>query len=294
MYVIEFRSGGAWERGYLQTGMLSTVNMDTPEQPHPATASTAPCIYTVVSGSSQILRRLLPAISVCSADIPSTFAKNLTKALSAVRGHFPSTDGSDNFCYRLQLWLHRFNWVSPAVVYLVCPYSVKKRSHYGCTAFSCPRDLSVWWCPITDGLLYRKWKCYGLLLTQLSLGLLYHWFLHLEKRTLGRQFSMTICFLCFASCCSSLSCPSFSTWTLQGCRCIYALCLCFCFNVSLLALSSSLVAQFLPFWHSDNEIVIAATALETINLCNYTQLFVLIAFLSRTDVCAQSTPLTAF
>ena len=88
------------------------------------------------------------------------------------------------------------------------------------------------------------------------------------------QFSTTICFLCFASCCSSLSCLSFSTRTLQGCGCIYALCLRFRFHVSLLALSSSLVAQFLPFWHSDNEIAIAATALETINLCNYTQLFV--------------------
>ena len=103
MYVIAFRSRGAWERGYLQTGMLSTVNMGTPKQAHPATASIAPCIYAMVSGSSQILRRLLPAISVCSADIPSTFAKIPTKALSAVRGHFPSADGSDHFYYRLQL-----------------------------------------------------------------------------------------------------------------------------------------------------------------------------------------------
>ena len=27
------------------------------------------------------------------------FAKNLAEVLSAVRGHFPSNDGSDNFCY---------------------------------------------------------------------------------------------------------------------------------------------------------------------------------------------------
>ena len=91
-------------------------------------------MYAVVSGSregpSQILRKLLLAISVCSAAIPSTFAKSLTEALSAVRGHFPSNDGSDNFCYYSCDCID-LSLVSPAVIYLVCLYSVKKRFHYG-------------------------------------------------------------------------------------------------------------------------------------------------------------------
>ena len=121
-----------------------TVNADTPEQPPPTSASIAACMYAVVSGSregpSQILRKLLLAISVCSAAIPSTLAKSLTEALSAVRGHFPSNDGSDNFCYYSCDCID-LSLVSPAVIYLVCLYSVKKRFHYGLVAFSCPRNI---------------------------------------------------------------------------------------------------------------------------------------------------------
>ena len=134
--------------------MLSTVNLDTPEQPPPANASIAACMYAVVSGSragpSQItIRRLLLAISVCSADIPSTFARNPTETLSAVRGHFPNTAGSDNFYYYICDCID-LNRVSPAVIYLVCPYSVKKRSHYGRTASSCPRDIVLYRVMVSD------------------------------------------------------------------------------------------------------------------------------------------------
>ena len=60
---------------------------------------------------------------------------------------------------RVKLSETGINRVSPTVRYLSClSFSVKKRSHYGCIAFSCPRDivLSAWWCPITDGLLYNR------------------------------------------------------------------------------------------------------------------------------------------
>ena len=133
--------------------------MDTPEQPPPTSASIAVCMYAVVSGSragpSQILRKLLLAISVCSAAIPNTFAKSLTEVLSAVRGHFSSNDGSDNFCY-YSCYCIDLSRVSPAVIYLVCLYSMKKCFHYGRIAFTCSRNivLSAWWCPITDELLY--------------------------------------------------------------------------------------------------------------------------------------------
>ena len=79
-------------------------------------------------------------MSVCSAAIPSTFAKSLTEALSAVRGHFPSNDGSDNFCY-YSLDCIDLSRVSPTVIFLVCLHSVKKRFHYGRVAFSCPRNI---------------------------------------------------------------------------------------------------------------------------------------------------------
>ena len=67
-------------------------------------------------------------------------------------------------------------------------------------------------------------------------------------------------FLCFANRCSSLLCSLFLTQSSRGCGCIYALCICFHFRASLLALSSSLMSQFLPFWCRDNETASAATA----------------------------------
>ena len=54
----------------------------------------------------------------------------------------------------------------------------------------------------------------------------------------------------------------------------FTLCLLLCFRARLLALSSSLPSQLLPFWRHDNETASTATALRTINLRKCTQLFV--------------------
>ena len=98
-------------------------------------------------------------------------------------------------------------------------------------------------------------------------------------------------FICFASRCCSLLHSLLSTRTSWCCGCIYALCLLFRFRSRLLALSSSLTSQFLPFWSCNNETTSAATALRTINLHKCTHL---IALPSRMDVCTQATPLIAF
>ena len=61
---------------------------------------------------------------------------------------------------------------------------------------------------------------------------------------------------------------------LHGVEAAFTLCLLLCFHARLLALSSSLPSQLLPFWHRDNETTSTATALRTINLCKCIQLFV--------------------
>jgi len=77
----------------------------------------------------------------------------------------------------------------------------------------------------------------------------------------------TMRFICFARRCCSLSYLSFSTRT-------FTLCLLLRFRARLLALSSSLPSQLLPFWHRDNETASAATVLRTINLRKCIQFFV--------------------
>ena len=61
---------------------------------------------------------------------------------------------------------------------------------------------------------------------------------------------------------------------LHGVEAAFTLCLLLRFHTRLLALSSSLPSQLLPFWRRDNETASATTALRTINLHKCTQLFV--------------------
>ena len=75
----------------------------------------------------------------------------------------------------------------------------------------------------------------------------------------------------------------------------FMLCLPFRFHTRLLALSSSLPSQYLPFWHRGNETTSATTVLRTVNLYeSFCKQDILIAFLNGTDVCAQTTPSIAF
>ena len=99
--------------------------------------------------------------------------------------------------------------------------------------------------------------------------------------------------LCFTSCCSLVLIYCISPRTSQVSDYLLSLSLWFCFRVSLLSLSSSLLSEFL-----DNETASAATALGTTNLHISVHTFgkqeLLIAFLNGTDVCTQATPLLAF
>ena len=101
----------------------------------------------------------------------------------------------------------------------------------------------------------------------------------------------------FASLAAALSYSSISPRTSRDSGYVLALCLCFRFRVSLLALPC-FHHCFLPLWRRDNETASATTALGMINLHKCTQIFVnrifLTAFLNGTDVCAQATPLLAF
>ena len=82
--------------------------------------------------------------------------------------------------------------------------------------------------------------------------------------------------------------------TSRDCGCVYALCLRFHFCTSLLALSSSLTSQFCQFDVATMRPLLLAPLQRTINLRKHTQLQdILLAFLSRMDVCAQATPLIA-
>ena len=79
-------------------------------------------------------------------------------------------------------------------------------------------------------------------------------------------------FICFTRRCYSLSYSLFSTRTSQHYGCLYTLSsLPFACQALLLALSSALPSLF---WHRNNETVSAATALRTINLRKFTQIFV--------------------
>jgi len=69
---------------------------------------------------------------------------------------------------------------------------------------------------------------------------------------------MTTCFICFARRCCSLTYSSFLTWT-YGVEAAFMLCLLLRFRTRLLALSSLLPSQLLPFWRHDNETASAAT-----------------------------------
>ena len=64
---------------------------------------------------------------MCSAAMPNTFAKNPIEALSIVRGHFPSTDGSDNFCF------------------YSCDYTdLNSGSYLSCLSLQCEEMFQVW------------------------------------------------------------------------------------------------------------------------------------------------------
>ena len=69
--------------------------------------------------------------------------------------------------------------------------------------------------------------------------------------------------------------------TSQDCDCIYALCLCFHFCASLLALSSSLTSQFCQFDIATMRLLLLALLQRMINLRKHTQLEdILLAFLA--------------
>ena len=73
---------------------------------------------------------------------------------------------------------------------------------------------------------------------------------------------------------AALSHTHHSRPSLHGIEAAFTLCLLICFHTRLLALSSSLPSQLLPFWRRDSETASTAIALRTINLRKCTQLFV--------------------
>ena len=97
--------------------------------------------------------------------------------------------------------------------------------------------------------------------------------------------------------CFTAAAPSYLSILPRTSHCILDLCLCFCFRVSLLALSCLLSSQLFFLFDVATLTTSAAIALGMINLCKCTQLFVsrfFFTFLNGTDVCAQATPLIAF
>ena len=73
---------------------------------------------------------------------------------------------------------------------------------------------------------------------------------------------------------TALSCTHRSSCRFPWVLAAFMLCLLFRFRTRLLARSSSVPSQFLPFWRCDNETTSVTTVLRTINLLKCTHIFV--------------------